>query len=123
MAKGFPIPAVFTNGRLKMDQDADQNAKLIRIAVMSGDSTNAFNDAGSQMPLFTKTSAAIRGLTERSIRHHLARLEKAGRIRSISVRTRENPDAPGEVEVNVEYVDLSTGQETKLRQKVQAVNP
>lgn len=76
---GLAMPHKIINGKLQLEDGAQQLAKVIMIAVGPRNNTNPWNEAGIDAAPFRLNDVATRALIRNGIERHFTRLERAGR--------------------------------------------
>lgn len=114
--KGIGAPLRAIRGRVQTLSDAEQNANVIRIAVMDGTSDHPFErDRGISSPVFSMATVQTAALLRRAASRNLRRLEGEGRI---SVKSLDSSMFGAEAHVYVRYVDLEESATRDLAVKV-----
>lgn len=121
MAKtGIKVPVTADRGRLATEDSGDQLAKVIMLALASGDSNNPWaTDEGTQDVVFGLPNNGTRALVERAVRQNFARLERDQRARLTKLAVVEAAD--GVLNVDVSYVDLEARTERDITTRVGGV--
>lgn len=111
MDKGIAVPLrVTTRGGLATCTGAEENGKVILLAMLDGDNTNPWNrDVGLDPALFGLDTPGQRALLKRGIEKHFKRLQAANRVQLVGLDYLPG-EQPQEVQVRASYVDLDTDQ-------------